>query len=303
MMTPGTDTPYVGAAPRTPPLMTPPQQTPRGLRAAQWYIAHWHTRVVPMRPGTRWTCIGPTGVGHQRASDDLDQLDRWWQRFPDADCALLTTDRLLILDADRKHGVDGCDTLHDLEQRYGPLPDAPTVTTPHHGEHRYFQAPGGIRNSVAKLGAGVDIRGDNSLVFPPPCRGYAYLIGYSAADLPLPELPPLWVAAIRHLDELRGEHGDPFRLPDTIGKGERNDTLFRYAASMRARKVEWKLLCASVHTANTERCDKPLGKREVNAILASVESYDAGSGQRTHTPYPARTAGTVRRMTAQDAPR
>jgi len=257
--------------------MSVPADAPRGLRAARWYVTNWHARVVPVVPGSRAAVFGSTGRGHERASDDPNTIMDWWTRWPWVDAALLTTDRLVLLDADTKHGIDGRDTRRDLEERYGALPDAPTTTTPHGGEHRYFAAPpGGVRSSVAKLGAGLDVRGNASLVYPPPCRGYAYLIGFAANDVPLPELPARWVDAIRRLDEARGEPGEPFRLPDFVGKGERNDTLFRYASSMRARLVEFAMLCGAVRRANRERCSPPLKDREVDAILASVETYPAG---------------------------
>lgn len=250
---------------------------PAGLRAARWYIAHWGVRVVPTAPASRRALIGTTGSGHERASDDPGTIDSWWRRWPWAEAALLTTNRLLLLDVDVKHGIDGRETVRELEERYGALPDAPMVTTPSGGLHYYFRAlTGGARSSVAKLGAAVDVRGDGSLVYPPPCRGYTYLIGYTAADVALPELPARWVDAIRRLDDAHGELGDPFRLPDCIGKGERNDTLFRYACSMRARMVEWTLLAGAVRRTNQARCRPPLGIREVDAILSSVESYAAG---------------------------
>lgn len=250
--------------------------TPLGLRAAHWYVDHWGVRVVPVIPGTRRAAIGATGPGHQRASCDHATIEEWWRLWPQADCAILTTGRVVVLDADVKHGLDGRDTLRDLAGRYGRRPDAPTATTPHDGEHEYYQASGGIRSSVAKLGANVDVRGDGSLVFPPPCRGYEYLAGFSAADLPLPALPAGWIAALRRIDQARGEPGDPFRLPDEIERGRRNDTLFRYAASMRAREVEMTMLEGAVRRANQERCTPPLRENELRAILRSVETYAAG---------------------------
>jgi hypothetical protein len=248
-----------------------------GLHAARVYLGRWRVPgVVPTIPHSRRSLIGPTGEGHTRASADPATLAAWWQRWPWADAALVTTGAVVLIDCDTKHGIDGRDTLAELERRYGRLPDAPTATTPHGGEHRYFRAPaGGVRSSTAKLGAAVDVRGDRSLVFPPPCHGYTWHVGYEAEAVALPALPIVWVAALRTLEAAR-ERTPRFLLPDAIEKGTRNDTLFRYACSMRARAVEWTLATAAVQRANTERCRPPLGTRELGAILASVEGYPIG---------------------------
>lgn len=256
---------------------------PRGLRAAFYYVDHWGVPVVPVEPGTRWSLMGPTGPGHRNATSDKAILTDLWVRYPHADAAVASTDKLVVIDVDAKHGFDGRDTLADLEERYGPLPEAPTATTPNGGLHYYFRAVADVRSSVARLGTAVDVRGKGSLLFPPPCRGYSYWIGYSAADLELPELPAGWIAALRRLEDGRGEPGEPFVLPDEIGAGGRNDTLFRYAASMRAREVPVELIEGALRKANRERCAPPLGDREITTILRSVSALPAGrSSIRRH---------------------
>jgi hypothetical protein len=250
--------------------------TTRGFRAARFYIEKWRTRVVPVERGTRWSLIGPTGPGHERATDDLDLLEKVFRRHPHADAALRATDKLTMMDVDVKHGLDGRVYFADLEERYGSLPECPTVQTPSGGFHYYFKAVPGIRSSVSRLGTAVDVRGAGSLVFPPPCKGYEYLIGYSAADLELPELPPGWVAALRRLESASGEPGEPFVLPDEIEAGTRNSMLFRYGASMRAREVPLELLTGAIQKANRERCFPPLGDREIAAIIRSVSAFPAG---------------------------
>ncbi|MGH9420614.1 MAG: primase C-terminal domain-containing protein, partial [Thermoanaerobaculia bacterium] len=128
----------------------------------------------------------------------------------------------------------------------------------------------------SKLGASVDVRGDGGLIFAPPADGRRFLIGSAPHEVPLPELPARWADAIRHLDAQRAQDGAGFVLPDVIGIGERNDRLFRYAASMRARCVEWTLLAGAVRRANLERCTMPLHEREVSTLLASVARYAEG---------------------------
>ena len=68
----------------------------------------------------RWSFI-KTGRGHEHASDDVATLEEWWQRWPAAHAAVLTTNRPLVLDADVGRGVDGRESVRELEERYGAL--------------------------------------------------------------------------------------------------------------------------------------------------------------------------------------
>lgn len=69
-----------------------------------------------------------------------------------------------------------------------------------------------------------------------------------------------------------------FELPEVIGEGEpgRNNTLFRYAASLRARGADEETLRDKLILVNEERCVPPLENSEVEGIVQSVVTrYDA----------------------------
>ena len=76
---------------------------------------------------------------------------------------------VLDIDRDDAKGLDGFAALDALEAKHAPLPATRTQRTPRGGEHRLFSWPGfKIRNSVSKLGAGLDIRGDGGYVIVAP---------------------------------------------------------------------------------------------------------------------------------------
>jgi len=74
---------------------------------------------------------------------------------------------LFVVDLDIKGSEDGLAALEAL----GEVPDTLVVATPSGGFHLYFEQPpasvGTIRNSVRKLGPGIDIRGEGGFVVGP----------------------------------------------------------------------------------------------------------------------------------------
>jgi hypothetical protein len=72
-----------------------------------------------------------------------------------------------VVDVDPDHG--GIDTMRRLVTEHGPLPEGPRVRTGSGGWHVLFAAPNHrVRNSVGRLGDGVDIRADGGYVIAPP---------------------------------------------------------------------------------------------------------------------------------------
>ena len=101
---------------------------------------------------------------------------------------------LIVLDIDTHKGGRVLETLEDLIG--GRVPITPTVKTGSGGLHYYFQYPGAqvthLRNSVEKLGKGIDIRGDGGFVCAPPSphpSGNSYLWLVRPQDAPLAKLP------------------------------------------------------------------------------------------------------------------
>ncbi len=277
---------------------------PALLAAALWYAG----RGLPVFPlhsvdgQGRCSCNGKPGCkpgkhpripnGHVGASTDPGQIRRWWSRWPEANIGIPTGERsgLLVLDID-DHGFTSLDAL---EEEHGPLPETLTVRTGGGGMHLYLKYPpgSGIRNSAGKVGLGLDVRGEGGYVVAPPSRTdkgpYAFL------DRLPRTLPPEWL-----LEAARGPHraatdedgteagrdgGLDAGSLEPIPKGERGDTLFRIACSLRARGCEYARILSELRRVNRERCSPPIGAHpedtdagELEKIAGSVVSrYPAG---------------------------
>ena len=101
---------------------------------------------------------------------------------------------LVVLDRDRKNGVDGVATCEALEADLGALPPTLQQRTGSGGDQLFFRYPEGvtIKNSqgsqVKGLGKGIDVRAMGGLVVLPPSKneagGYVWLNGHEPAYLP-----------------------------------------------------------------------------------------------------------------------
>ena len=100
--------------------------------------------------------------GFNAASTDLDQINTWWQRFPDANIGSPSGANSFVLDIDPPHGEE---SLAFLEINNYRLPETLTQRTGSGGRHLFFNKPVGmdIRNSAGKIGLGLDIRGTGGL--------------------------------------------------------------------------------------------------------------------------------------------
>jgi hypothetical protein len=73
----------------------------------------------------------------------------------------------VVIDIDPDHG--GVDSMRALVEAHGALPKGPRVRTGSGGWHLLFAHPGQpIRNSVCRVGPGIDVRGDGGYVIAPP---------------------------------------------------------------------------------------------------------------------------------------
>jgi hypothetical protein len=149
-----------------------------------------------------------TSNGLRDATTDLELIERWWDRWPDANIGVRTGDMFDVLDLD---GTDALDALDDA------APGAPALVGPmvHTGRglHIYMTASGtGNRNPL--LAGGVDWRGRGGYVVAPPSLhhlGHRYQWDdVHGIDAPLTALP-------RWLDDLVHKR-TPARPPAPSGR-------------------------------------------------------------------------------------
>jgi hypothetical protein len=218
-----------------------------------------------------------TKNGLKDASKDLTQISKWWGMWPDANIGVVTgkASGIVVIDIDGERGEESFANL--VNEFYGPLPDTWEQITGGGGRHLVFIRPEleSVGNKVG-VAPGVDVRGDDGYIVVEPSnhisgRCYAWEVMHHPEETPIAALPEQWL-------EIFKQHSSfaPVDLPEVFGKGERNNLMFKLAASLRARGLSDSALLAALLAENSARCRPPLTDKEVETIAQSACKYTPG---------------------------
>lgn len=156
----------------------------------------------------------------QTATYDPAAIAAWWMLFPRALIAVATGSGLVVVDDDRRNGLDA-QLAADC---------ALIATTPKGGFHYYFHCATPVRNSTSKLAPGVDVRGEGGYVVAPPSEGRAW---HKDSGGELTTLPGVLLAACMRSEPAAGT----FEPRQHVPAGERHDYLVRAAGWMLANEI------------------------------------------------------------------
>jgi hypothetical protein len=179
------------------------------------------------------------------ASSDPIVIADWFRQWPDARLGLPAGEhnRISVIDVDVKGGKDGVASLAALG-----FPDIEAMTpvrvrTPSGGWHLYFRYDPRLKNTVSKIGDGLDVRTERGLVMAPGSfkDGHQYqsvdaplgsveLPDFPESLIPLPPPERGRVEIVTDATEDQREWATSYltKLADTladIGEGARHDTL------------------------------------------------------------------------------
>lgn len=250
--------------------------------------------VIPVAPGGK---VPVTKRGVNDWTDNPEQIRAWWgigehEGQPYADptrnvgivCGQVSGG-LVCIDLDQHDNVDGRETLKTWQTEHGYLPETITQITGGGGLQMFYRADREIRPSVnGELG--VDIRGDGSFAVVPPSlhpSGEYYEWSVSTDDCDIADADSLVYAFIDYVRPAHkggGEGGEKgtFEWPEGKISTGRNDTLFRYASSLRSKGLDMDSIRTLVLKENNDRCDPPLTVEELNrTIFKSTSKYEPGN--------------------------
>jgi P4 family phage/plasmid primase-like protien len=207
--------------------------------------------------------------GFKAASLDPMQIESWAQQWPNALVGVPTGARsgFFVLDIDRKKDKDGFKTL--VENGW-ELPETRTHTTKSGGAHCLFkyQVDLGLKNSVEKLGYGLDIRTDGGYIIWWPALGQSV----KNADI-LEDVPP-WLIKALQVQVTNAPVVTGFS--EAVAEGRRNESMFLLAASLRGKGLSEKSIEAALLDVNQRKCQPPLAVSEIKTIVKSVSKYPEG---------------------------
>ena len=257
-----------------------------------WRVFPLHTisaaGVCTCRDGAKCRTPGKhprTKNGVKDATDDLGQVARWWEKWPEANIggAMGGPARLLAVDVDPRKGGDA--SLFDLCEAHGAdWLQAREHKTGSGGNHFIYSAAEGFETHRGKLAPGIDVKFEGGYVVLPPSiheSGRRYSIerrddpgplpDWIAAELTrAPEQPPAQVINFQEQRERRSG--------SVICEGERNEKLFRVGCALwgKGEVGSRSELASYLLEVNQERVSPPLDPSEVMKFTESVTRYPLG---------------------------
>ena len=212
-----------------------------------------------------------TEHGAKNATKDQGRIKRWWAKCPDANIGIVTGEAsgIIVLDIDGRNG--GIESLAQLEQEHGSLPNTIKVKTGD-GYHFYFKHPGGHIPCRSNILPGIDLKADGGYVVAPPSvhpngRFYAWSLDTAAEFADAPD----WLHVLIGAD-LKGKPLEHWHsvLTEQIRIGGRNTTLTSIAGKLFFHDVNAVLVHDILGCINEARCETPLSTAEVETIVLSV---------------------------------
>jgi len=180
-------------------------------------LAELGIRVIPIKPGEKYP---PMNAWQDKASNDIHVVNDWFtSQYSGYGIGIATGQtkhgRIFVLDVDDRDEYKGSDTLHDLQEKYGQLPETVTAITGSGGQHLYFYCDEDIRNDAgSRLGVGLDIRGTGGQVLAAPTihpngRAYQWEDGSSPHERKPAKAPDWLVKLLTKQPEMVKPAGQP----------------------------------------------------------------------------------------------
>ncbi len=188
-----------------------------------------------------------TSDGFKSATIDKEIIHNWWRLWPDANVGIKTgfDSGIVVLDIDPRH--DGTASLGKLMDQHGDIPMGVEAITGSGGRHIFFKMPRiEVRNSSARVGPGIDVRGEGGYVCAAPSNhasgGTYYWEPLSDPTHQLLEVPE-WLLRLMLSPMVSGPAHQNSLRPDgrkSLGEalarcqdGNRNETGFWLACQIR----------------------------------------------------------------------
>ena len=254
--------------------------------AALQYLAYGWS-VIPLKAGEKRPMV--PWEFFQRERPSTGQVQKWFEEYPDANVGVVTgaISGLVILDVDPAHG--GEESLAELEQQHGALPDTVEALTGGGGRHLYFCHPGGTVHNRVGLKPGIDLRGDGGLVVVPPSvhpsgQRYNWEVSHHPADVRLAAMPP-WLRDLAKSKE--DSRGHPLRhwrnlVREGVAEGERNSGLASLVGHLLWHGVDRDVALELMLCWNLVRCRPPLSDDEVAGVVTSINKLHVQEQARLH---------------------
>ena len=203
----------------------------------------------------------------EEATTDEEKIKRWFSTPKNIGIATGKKSGFWVLDID---GEEGMESLRELEQEHGHLPETITQITGSGGYHFLFQYDERVTTGSTGIRHKVDIRTDGNqiVVFPsihPTGNRYEWELNGATEIAKAPE----WLIQ----EIFKQNKKERISIEADMAEGARNTKLFKVACKYINEGITGKALNDLIHNINEERCKPPLPESEVDNIIHSAEKF------------------------------
>lgn len=222
--------------------------------------------------------------GFYTASTDIELIEQWHGRWPDANWGLRTGDKqaggagIIVLDIDNK--TDGFITWDLLREENPGLIQTVMVSTGNGGQHLWFVHPSGveIRSGAGVLGRGIDIRADFGYVLLPPSKtSLQYKFELNPSDTEISEMPEWIKDKVNGHPKMNTKYHLPaaVKLGPVVNQGTRHQALTSIAGSLKKTGLEEDEIRATLHIIRDERFsegDHTVSDEEIDGVVDWIKN-------------------------------
>jgi hypothetical protein len=204
-----------------------------------------------------------------KATTDKDQVLAWDAASPGVNWGV-HCDNMVVVDVDVKDGKAGLDNWQRLLRENGGIGSTLIVKTPSGGYHFYFTGPSIAKNSVGKLGQGLDTRTRGGQVVFAGSRTEQgeYIIEREADIAPAPG----WL--ITKVQEAKHDaQDDAIFTGDKLIEGVRQDSLKQAAFRLQGMGLDPTDLHEIISRINKKYLADPLPQADIDGLAARISKY------------------------------
>ena len=230
----------------------------------------------------------PNGLAD--ASKDADTLRQWWQRWPEANVAVVcghVSGDLFVIDIDIKpeKGKHGDEELLKWQAKYGDFPETVKQRTGSGGQHQFFRDPNIAlyKNKVNAI-PGIDVRGEGSYVVVAPSvyedgsvyewEGASILDTIEVADANESVTKLLALNPRDQKGETILQERETISMKD-VPEGQRNSTIYSAACALRHYDFSFNAAMAAILQTVSE-WTTPVPEYEIRRTVESAYTHEPG---------------------------
>lgn len=236
--------------------------------------------------------------GFKDATRDAAAIEAMFSAHPDSNIAVAcgaVSGNIGVIDLDvaEDGSFDGREELAEWQMEHGKFPDTASAVTGRGGTHLYYRFPDGAPDSYKNESTHVDFRGEKGYAMLPGSihpNGREVFWDVSPDECEIADADENVLAFVMQhrpgtdgamaITEGEKARKAPFRLPETLHEGARDETIYRFACSMNSKCTPKDVALAAARAYNESHCVPSLPDSIIVQKVNSAYRHPPGTSWR-----------------------